>query len=361
MSALRRSRQREREARELDNLLFKFRSLLVTLKQEHSEFRAHLESKFPLASTSPIEKTNSTVKLASSVSPNTSSSSNNNDHRSDARTTSTHTGSSAQKTAKTLWSLKLFPNSGSSRSKTSSPLSISEPYNCQTNYHLMYNNSNSLRMAAGRGSFIVLEGLDRVGKSTLAQNLVDQLKKSAVKVNYLKFPERSTPIGRLIDSYLKNEHEKLDDKAVHMLYSANRWEYDKFIRQSIKNGTTLIVDRYSYSGIAYSCAKNGMDLEWCRNTEVGLPKPDVVIYLQASRREQASRPGFGDERFEKIDFQDKIRKNFEMLIGFDSERWLRFDTDNKTPEEVLNEVIPPVRRFINESATKKLSSIEPLR
>lgn len=31
----------------------------------------------------------------------------------------------------------------------------------------------------------------------------------------------------------------------------------------LKSGTTLIVDRYSYSGVAFSSAK-GLDIEWCK-------------------------------------------------------------------------------------------------
>lgn len=31
----------------------------------------------------------------------------------------------------------------------------------------------------------------------------------------------------------------------------------------LSTGTTLIVDRYSYSGVAFSAAK-GLDIEWCK-------------------------------------------------------------------------------------------------
>lgn len=31
----------------------------------------------------------------------------------------------------------------------------------------------------------------------------------------------------------------------------------------LKSGTTLVVDRYSYSGVAFSSAK-GLDFEWCK-------------------------------------------------------------------------------------------------
>lgn len=35
--------------------------------------------------------------------------------------------------------------------------------------------------------------------------------------------DRTTPIGKLIDSYLRSESE-MDDRAIHLLFSANRWE-----------------------------------------------------------------------------------------------------------------------------------------
>lgn len=35
--------------------------------------------------------------------------------------------------------------------------------------------------------------------------------------------DRTTPIGKMIDAYLRSESE-LDDHAIHLLFSANRWE-----------------------------------------------------------------------------------------------------------------------------------------
>ena len=36
-------------------------------------------------------------------------------------------------------------------------------------------------------------------------------------------PDRTTPIGKMIDSYLRSQSD-LDDRAIHLLFSANRWE-----------------------------------------------------------------------------------------------------------------------------------------
>ncbi|KAK9108418.1 hypothetical protein Syun_024429 [Stephania yunnanensis] len=105
-----------------------------------------------------------------------------------------------------------------------------------------------------RGALIVFEGLDR--------------------------SDRNTCVGQMISSYLANKSQ-LDDQTVHQLFSANRWEKRSLMESKLKSGTNLIVDRYSYSGVAFSSAK-GLDIEWCKAPERGLLAPDLVVYLNIS-------------------------------------------------------------------------------
>lgn len=74
-----------------------------------------------------------------------------------------------------------------------------------------------------RGALIVLEGLDRSGKSSQCSRLVSHLEGKGISVEAWRFPDRRTNIGTMISSYLANESQ-LDDQAVHLLFSANRWE-----------------------------------------------------------------------------------------------------------------------------------------
>lgn len=104
-----------------------------------------------------------------------------------------------------------------------------------------------------RGALIVFEGCDRVGKTTQIQKLADSLNKDH-RVQVFKFPDRSTVIGKLIDEFLQKK-KALDDHVVHLLFSANRWECIEEIKKQIESGTTVLIDRYVYSGIAYSSAK----------------------------------------------------------------------------------------------------------
>ena len=73
-----------------------------------------------------------------------------------------------------------------------------------------------------------------------------------------------------------------DDAAVHLLFSANRWEAAKALKTRLGAGETLVCDRYAFSGVAFTAAKGTLDLEWCKNPDRGLPAPDAVIYLDVS-------------------------------------------------------------------------------
>lgn len=165
-----------------------------------------------------------------------------------------------------------------------------------------------------RGALIVLEGLDRSGKSSQCARLVEMLRGrlgSARAVEHWRFPDRSTAVGQEIAAYLATERE-IDDREIHRLFSKNRWEKRDEMLKLLTGGTTLVVDRYAYSGAAYSAAK-GLDLESCKVADAGLPAPDLVIFLKLSPEAAAARGGYGAERYEKAEFQRRVAAQFERL------------------------------------------------
>ena len=169
-------------------------------------------------------------------------------------------------------------------------------------------------MTAGRGWLIVFEGLDRSGKSTQCERLVGRLRHDGQKVEHLRFPDRTTPSGKMINSYLSGNSQQ-EDHVIHLLFSANRWELANTIRTLVNDNTIVVVDRYYYSGCVYSAAKGiaGMGLEWCREPEVGLPRPDMCLFLNLSTEEAAKRGGYGLERYESQDMQEKVRGLFAEM------------------------------------------------
>ena len=96
----------------------------------------------------------------------------------------------------------------------------------------------------------------------------------------------------------------------------------------LNEGVNIIMDRYAYSGVAYSAAKvsgkekqcpfyalKGLDLNWCKAPDNGLPEPDIVLFVDLPSEVAAARAGYGEERYEKLEFQVKVRKMFDQLYN----------------------------------------------
>ena len=142
-----------------------------------------------------------------------------------------------------------------------------------------------MRLAVKRGALIVFEGCDRSGKTTAVKRLVDQLndnhqlsKNDGQAAKMMRFPDRTTDIGKVINKYLKGENQ-LDDHVIHLLFSTNRWEKREEIKKALEAGQHVLIDRYAFSGVAFTASKEGMDLEWCRGPDRGLPKPGIFFFF----------------------------------------------------------------------------------
>ncbi|EER18399.1 thymidylate kinase, putative [Perkinsus marinus ATCC 50983] len=187
-----------------------------------------------------------------------------------------------------------------------------------------------------RGAFIVLEGLDRSGKSTQLRRISEALRQRTGKeVVEMGFPRRSSAIGKMLDTYLRDSSSKMRDEAVHLLFSANRWEAMSEMLSHLAAGRHIVCDRYIFSGVAYTAMKGTVDFEWCKSVDVGLPKPDLVVFLDLSPEAAAKRGAYGEERYEKEDLQMKVRT---MYTKFEKEPfWRIFDAD-RPAEEVTRTV-----------------------
>lgn len=169
---------------------------------------------------------------------------------------------------------------------------------CNSNMNANVAAAATAATATARGAFIVVEGVDRCGKTTQCGLLLKHLLSIGVAAAAMRFPDRTTSVGHLINQYLTGDQE-LDDRAVHLLFSANRWEGAPQLEQYLfHQGKTVICDRYAYSGVAFTSAKPRADkgggplnLNWCKGPDVGLPAPDAVIFLDLSQDDAEQRGG----------------------------------------------------------------------
>ncbi|WVF70842.1 thymidylate kinase [Kwoniella sp. CBS 6097] len=195
--------------------------------------------------------------------------------------------------------------------------------------------SPSSSSSTSRGAFIVFEGLDRCGKTTQVSRLVETLEKEGKKARLQKFPDRTTAIGQMIDAYLRSKAD-MDDRAIHLLFSANRWECAAAIRRDLADGITVIADRYAFSGIAFSAAK-GLPFDFCLQPDTSLPLPDVTLYLTLSPTIASKRSAFGEERYETDQMQRSTREQFalvgqEVVKRHGEDRWKETDAGGSIEE-----------------------------
>ena len=115
----------------------------------------------------------------------------------------------------------------------------------------------SSRLAAGK--IIVFEGVDGVGKSTLAQSLVRRLKESRIPSEYAAFPGR-TPgtIGQVIYEIHHDPGvfgiEELSPASLQALHIAAHLDaIERAIMPALNDGTWIILDRFWWSTWVYGC------------------------------------------------------------------------------------------------------------
>jgi len=199
-----------------------------------------------------------------------------------------------------------------------------------------------------------LEGIENSGKTTQAALLCTALASRGIPARVIRFPDRTTTTGRLLDGILK-EKADLEPHALHLLFSMNRWEAVESIENALLTGTTLIVDRYAYSGIAYSMAK-GLDPEWCAGPDVGLPKADLIVYLALSvdhaLKRGAEKPR---EIYDNKEYLARVKNFYENICSHT--HLLKVDA-LLSKDAILAQMLPLCIEVISKVAAKEIEVMQ---
>jgi len=94
-------------------------------------------------------------------------------------------------------------------------------------------------------------------------------------------------------------------------------------------------------------------MEWCRQPEKGLLRPDRVLYLTVPAEVAEQRGDYGSERYEKKEFQQVVAKKFEQLMD---ETWVKVNA-NKTVEELSNEIFEEALKVVENAQSGILKKL----
>ncbi len=189
--------------------------------------------------------------------------------------------------------------------------------------------------------FIAFEGIDGCGKSTQLKLLSDNLVKQGHKV-YLTCEPTSSPIGSLIRDIF-NHRAEADHRTIAALFVADRLHHllnstDGIIKK-MKEGYTVITDRYYFSSYAYHGAH--MPLAWvieANSISAGLLSPDINIYIDVLPEISMARLIQGRDSIELYETTENLRKArdkyFEAFELLKSQENI-FITDGNRPSELV--------------------------
>ena len=142
-----------------------------------------------------------------------------------------------------------------------------------------------------KGKLIIIEGLDGSGKSTQIEQLANRAKQLGKAVRQIKFPNYAEDSSALVKAYLRGElgglHE-INAYAASVLYSVDRYAtFRRHMKEDYDNGCIFLLDRYTTANMYHQTTKLPKEewdsfLDWLEDLEygkMGLPKPDLVLYL----------------------------------------------------------------------------------
>jgi dTMP kinase len=220
---------------------------------------------------------------------------------------------------------------------------------------------------------IVIEGLDGAGKSTQISLLKEWFAERNLQCRYIHFPRMDTPyFGELIARFLRGEFgdiSSVDPYLVAMLYAGDRKDASPMIETWLEEKYYVILDRYTYSNVAYQCAKLHSKAdekklrEWILKLEFehfSIPKPDINIFLDVpfrfteeklkNSRQGADRNylmGNSDIHESSLDFQRRVREVYTEVAAEDASLQVIncYDTDNEilTPDLIFRLIIDKLK------------------
>jgi len=160
--------------------------------------------------------------------------------------------------------------------------------------------------------FIVIEGIDGSGKSTVAKMLGKILVDNGYNVWNTAEPTDGS-IGQLIRQNLREVNSNPTVDA--LLFAADRIIHTCEVLEKMCSDIVVISDRYLLSSLVYQSCQ-GLDVEWIEQINKAAVKPSVEIILKCSPVVAYGRlceTGKNKEKFETLEWLEKMSFGYNMF------------------------------------------------
>jgi dTMP kinase len=178
--------------------------------------------------------------------------------------------------------------------------------------------------------FIVIEGIDLIGKTSQCEMLVRHLARLGRDVSPYSFPAYGSPTGVVIGEHLRGNvaltshlttllglrmTSPHDSLVFQCLQLVDKYAAAPEISRGLATGKTVVACRWWQSAHAYGL-ESGLDREWVRGTCALLPRADANVLLDLDPASARRRPGASPDRLEAdLALQERVRRRYLALWG----------------------------------------------
>ena len=191
-------------------------------------------------------------------------------------------------------------------------------------------------------SFLVFEGLDGSGKSSLMVALEKELQRRSIPFYRTREPG-GTPLGdELRNIILRKEGPSPTARTELLLYEASRAQHvEQVIKPRLEKGEWVLCDRFSASSVAFQGGGREIseeDVHALNHFATGGLQADLTILLDLSveesrrrRQGRGSQTGESEDRIESEadSFHEKVRQSFLKQAEMQADTWLVLDAREK--------------------------------
>ncbi len=202
--------------------------------------------------------------------------------------------------------------------------------------------------------FVVFEGLDGTGKSSLMAALEAELSSKSLRTLRTREPG-GTPLGDEIRELILRTHgQSPTPRTELLLYEASRAQHcDHVIRPALLEKIWVLCDRFTASAVAFQAGGREIPEAWVEKLNDfatdGLT-PDLTVLLDLtvaeSRRRRQSRQSTGgkEDRIESETdtFHERVRQSFLKQAARTPDAWVVLDA-SKPMDELLRELMARLR------------------
>lgn len=186
--------------------------------------------------------------------------------------------------------------------------------------------------------YIVFEGIEGAGKSTVAKLVGERLESDGRRVVRVREPG-GTAVGEPIREILLSHELAPGPWTEALLFAAARAQLAaEVVGPVLEEGAWVLSDRSVYSSLAYQGAGRGLGIEAVRTVnEPGLQGvwPSLVILLAVDARDGLARQAVGDRiGNEGVSFQQAVADGFAAVAASEPDRFVTIDASAPLDEVV---------------------------